>query len=351
MSNPHGLSVRSWRRRALRRPELRAGALFAGLLIIMGFTQPELFSSFSVVLKAAVLTLLVAVGLTIVLIQGELDLSVGAVVALSGAVVATVRLPVTATMLLALLAGVVIGFINGFLVTRVRVNSFIATLAMMITLTGSTLIMTDSKQVPVEDFDAVVIFGQNVLGELTPRVLLTIVVVLAAHIFLSRTRLGREFYAVGGNRPAAISAGVPAARRVVLGFVLSSVIAAAAGSMLTLELGTADPNSGDTVLLNAIAAAVIGGASLRGGRGTIVGTLIGSLILASLTVGLQFDGVSPNVQDIVVGAVLVAAAAVDRSAVATLRTTWHRWTNHSREVAPASVGSDSAESDHLASSK
>lgn len=334
MSIPDRSPMHIWGRRALRRPELRATVLFVGLLIIVGFTQPAVFGSFSVVLKAASLTLLVAVGLTVVLLQGELDLSVGAVVAFSGAVVATSHLPVTASMVLALIAGGAIGLINGILVSIVRVNSFIATLATMTALTGLTLVVTDARQVPVEDFGAVVLFGQNAVGELTPRVLLTITMVIAVHVFLSRTRLGREFYAVGGNRAAAVSAGVPVMRRVVLGFVMSGLIAAAAGSMLALELGTADPNAGNTTLLNAIAAAVIGGASLRGGRGTALGTLIGSLTLATVTVALQFGGVSPSVQDVVVGAVLVGAVAVDRAAIVTLRTTWHRWTNRTRGVTP-----------------
>ena len=172
--------------------------------------------------------------------------------------------------------------------------------------------------------------------------LITIAIIVVAHIFLSRTRVGREFYAIGGNRAAAVSAGVPVNRRVVLAFVLSGMIAAAAGSMLAVELGTADPNAGSKLLLNAIAAAVIGGASLKGGRGTVLGTLIGALTLATLTVGLQYGGVSPDVQDIVVGIVLVVAVAVDHTVMTTLRATTARWRNNaggSTRIARTLLGS------------
>jgi ribose/xylose/arabinose/galactoside ABC-type transport system permease subunit len=307
-----------------RRPELRAGVLFGVLLIALAFTQPTVFSSYAVVLKTAAVTALVAAGLTAVLVQGELDLSVGSMVALSGALVATTSHSLVVGGLIAILAGVAVGLLNGMLVTRVGVNSFIATLATMIALGGLALVITDGTQVPIKNLGAGISFGENVLGSLTPRILITIVGVAALHLFLSRTRIGREFYAIGGNRAAAQDADIPTQRRIVLGFVICGVAAALAGVMLTIELTTADPNAGSTVLLNAIAAAVIGGASLSGGRGTVLGTLIGAVGLAALTVGLEFGGISPNIQDMVVGIVLILAVSADGPTLLRLLRT-ERW--------------------------
>lgn len=312
-------SPNAFAKQAVRRPEFRGAAIFVALLLLTLIVQPTVFSAYDVVLRTAALTLLVAVGLTVVIIQGELDLSVGSTVALSGAIIATSDMGVTTATMLALAMGVVIGLANALLVTVVQVNSFIATLATMTALAGLTLVMTDARQLPVKDFQAVVSFGQTYFGGTTARVLLSIAGLVVVAIFLATTRIGREFYAIGGDRTAARNAGIPVRSRVILAFVVSGFTAAAAGAMLTVELGTADPNAGRSALLDAIAACVIGGASLRGGRGTVLGTAIGALILGTLTVLLQFGGVTPNIQQVTVGAVLIAAITLDQSLLRRMR--------------------------------
>jgi ribose/xylose/arabinose/galactoside ABC-type transport system permease subunit len=312
--------------RALRRPELRALVLFALLLVVLAFWEPAVFSSYDVVLQTAAVTMLVAAGLMAVLVQGELDLSVGATLALAGVLVAKTSDSLILASAVALAAGVAVGVVNGLIVTRLGVNSFIATLGTMITLGGLALVLSHAQQVPIRDWQSGVSFGQKVLGGLTPRILISLALVALLHLGLARTRIGRDFYAVGGNRPAALDAGIPARRRLMTGFVVCSVTAALAGVILTIELTTADPNAGNTVLLNSIAAAVIGGASLNGGRGTVLGSTIGAIGLAGLTVGLEFAGVSPNVLDMTVGAVLILAVSADGpELVRRLRSTgWYR---------------------------
>jgi ribose transport system permease protein len=149
-------------------------------------------------------------------------------------------------------------------------------------------------------------------------------VFIALQIFLSRTKAGREFFAVGGNRQAAFDAGVPVKRRIFTGFLISGFIAALAGVINTLERTAADPTAGSTVLLASFAAAIIGGNYLKGGRGSVLGTLIGASALGILQVALTVSGVQVPVQQIFIGLVLLIAVTSDpqsiRSVVATLRT-------------------------------
>lgn len=298
--------------RLRRRSELRAlgllGIVVAGLLVF----EPDVFESYGVVLKFLTLNGLVAVGLTVVIVQGELDLSVGSVFALSGGIVATTSDSLVVGALIALAVGAAAGLCNGLLVTKVGVNSFIATLSTMITFGGLAFVVTSGKPVPIEDIETAIEFGQPLLGEITPKVLIFAVCALLMHLFLSRTRIGREFYAVGGNRVAAQQVDVPVARRINLAFVISATLAALAGATQAIELTSADPNAGSRVLLGGLAAAVIGGAHLKGGRGTVLGTVIGALAIAGLTVGLEFAEISPNTQEVVLGLVLVLAVAADR---------------------------------------
>jgi ribose/xylose/arabinose/galactoside ABC-type transport system permease subunit len=319
--------------RLRRRSEGQAVVLFTVLVVALLLKEPQVFNSLDVVLKTVALTGLVAGGLTLVIVQGELDLSVGSMVALSGGLVATTSDSLLVGTLIALAAGVGVGVINGLLVTRVGVNSFIATLSTMITFGGLAFVVTGGVPVPIHDLEGGIAFGNSVIGTLTPKILIFAGVMVLLHLFLSRARIGREFYAVGGNREAAAEAGMRVRRRMMLAFIMCSVIAALAGAVQTIELTSADPNLGNRVLLNAIAAAVIGGAHLQGGRGTIIGTTIGAISLAGLTVGLQFEGISPNTQDIIVGCVLVLAVTADRQELRRLRVAaaWRRLRARSAE--------------------
>jgi ribose transport system permease protein len=206
---------------------------------------------------------------------------------------------------------VVVGLINTFFVVKVGINSFIATLGMLFVLKGLAIVLSDAKPVPLKNIDAAIQFGLPIVGPLTPRVVIFLVAFVLVHLFLTRARAGRELFAVGGNRQAARDAGIPVNLRMLSGFVLCSVVAALAGVIDTLERTAADPTAGSTVLLSSIAAAIIGGVALTGGRGSIFGTLIGATSLGIIAVGLTLTGVQVDIQQIYIGGVLLLAVITD----------------------------------------
>ena len=315
--------AQQWTRALRRRTEWRGAALLAVVLVVALLFEPLVFQAYDVTLSRLALVGLVAIGLTVVIIMGELDLSVASTVVLSGVVMAkmpTLLLGVVA----ALITGLLVGLVNAFFVVKVGINSFIATLGMLFVLRGLALVISDAKPIPLGDITTAIAFGMPFLGPLTPRIILFAVVFVVLMIFLTRMRAGREIYAVGGNRQAARDAGIPVNRRMLTGFVLCSVIASLAGVVDTLERTAADPTSGSTILLSSIAAAIVGGVALTGGRGTILGTLIGALALAVLEVGLTLTGVQVDIQQIFIGTVLLLAVMTDpaslRAAGASFRT-------------------------------
>jgi ribose/xylose/arabinose/galactoside ABC-type transport system permease subunit len=305
-----------------RRTEWRAVGLLLIVLVVFGITQPDIFGSYGVTLSRIALDGLVALGLTLVILQGELDLSVGSVVALSGTVLAVTQ-NLGLGIVFALLVGVAVGVVNALLVIYAGVNSFIATLGTLFAVRGLAFVVSGGKPVSVHDLETAIGFGTAVLGPLTPRVLIFFGVFIVLQLFLTRVKAGREFYAVGGNRQAAIDAGIPVKRRLFTSFIACSVLAALAGIVNTLELTSADPTAGSDVLLSGIAAAVVGGILLNGGRGSLVGTLIGAAALGALQIGLDFAGVSQELKEVTVGAVLVLAIITDadnlRSVIGRLR--------------------------------
>jgi ribose transport system permease protein len=307
-------------KRALRRrTEGRGVALLAVVVVVALVMEPLVFSAYSVTLSRVALVGLVALGLTVVILMGELDLSVASSVVLAGVVMAQ-----TSNLVLgiaaALATGVLVGLINAFFVVKVGINSFIATLGMMFVLKGLAIVISDSKPIPLENITFAIQFGLPVLGPLTPRILIFVAVFLCLQVFLTRVRAGRELYAVGGNRQAARDAGIPVNRRLVTGFVMCSVIASAAGVIDTLERTAADPTAGSTVLLSSIAAAIIGGVALTGGRGSVFGTLIGALSLGTLEVALTLTGVQVDIQQIYIGGVLLLAVITDPASLRAART-------------------------------
>jgi len=210
-----------------------------------------------------------------------------------------------------LATGLIVGLINSFFVAVIGINSFIATLGMLFALRGLAFVISDEAPVSLENKDAGIAFGLPLIGPITPRVLIFILVFIAIQVFVSRVKMGREFFAVGGNRQAAVDAGIPVKRRILTGFLISGFVSALAGIINTLERTTADPTAGSTVLLASFAAAIIGGNYLKGGRGSIVGTLIGATSLGVLQVALTLTGVQVPVQQIFIGAILLIAVTTD----------------------------------------
>ncbi len=293
-----------------RRTEGRALALLLVVAVGALVFEPVVFTSYEVTLGRIALVGLVALGLTAVILMGELDLSVASTLALTGVVMASVgNLP--AGIVAALVVGLGIGVANAFFVVVVGINSFIATLGMLFFLRGLGFVISDEKPVRISDVDAGIAFGKPLLGELTPRMLIFVAVFVVMQIFTTRVRVGREFYAVGGNRQAARDAGIPVRRRIFTGFMISGFVAALAGVINTLERTAADPTAGSTVLLSSFAAAIIGGILLTGGRGSVFGTLLGAASLGILQVALTLSAVQVDVQNIIIGSVLLVAVITD----------------------------------------
>ena len=301
-----------------RRSEGRALALLAVVVIVTIFVEPTTFTSYEVTLGRTAQIGLVALGLTAVILMGELDLAVASTLAVSGVIMASIDSRTESLalgILVALAVGLLIGVINAFFVVQVGINSFIATLGMLFFLRGLAFVISSEEPIRLANVDAGISFGESLLGPLTPRMIIFILVFVALQQFVTRVRIGREFYAVGGNRQAAYDAGIPVKARVYLGFMISGFVASLAGVMNTLERTAADPTAGGTVLLSSFAAAIIGGILLTGGRGSVFGTLLGAASLGILQVSLTFSGIQVDVQNIIIGGVLLLAVITDPATI------------------------------------
>ncbi|MET1154013.1 substrate-binding domain-containing protein [Arthrobacter sp.] len=302
--------------------QLRAVWMLAFVAIALVFATPLFLqpsNMLNVLLTAAVVAL-IAAGQTYVIILAEIDLSVGAVLGFSAITTASVisQYGVVAGLAAGLAVGALAGLINGVLVTKARMPSFIATLATMSIFAGLTLQFSQGNPVKVTD-QAFLALGQgNLLGIPTPIWIMLVLGVLFGYV-LARTRYGRELYATGDNADAARLAGISTDRVKILAFMISGVLAATAGFILTARLGTAQPTAGTGLELAAIAAVIIGGTSLAGGRGALLGTLVGAVLLAMIDNGLNLLNVSPFLQSVVKGAVILLAVFVDRNSGVLMR--------------------------------
>jgi ribose transport system permease protein len=265
------------------------------------------------VVEQSTLIGIIAVGMTFVIISGGIDLSVGSIVALAGVAFGTLvraDAPILLAALGALVAGAACGTVNGVLVTAGRLPPFIATLGMMSIARGLALMIADGR--PISGFPPSIraLAMSDLLGVPMP-VLLMLAVYAAAHFVLARTTLGRYTYAIGGNEEAAHLSGVNVRAFKTAVYAISGLLSAVTALLLLARLDSAQPIAGIMYELDAIAAVVIGGASLLGGAGTVMGTLIGALIMAVLRNGLNLLGVSSYVQQVAIGAVIVGAVLVD----------------------------------------
>ncbi|MFJ9018537.1 substrate-binding domain-containing protein [Streptomyces sp. NPDC102259] len=302
---------------AVRRLLLDNGALTA--LIVLVIAMSALSGDFlttdnllNVGVQAAV-TAILAFGVTFVIVSAGIDLSVGSVAALSATVLAWSAtqhgVPVVLAVVLAVATGIAAGLVNGFLIAYGKLPPFIATLAMLSVARGLSLVISEGS--PIAFPDSVSHLGDTLGGWLPVPVLVMIVMGLIAAFVLGRTYIGRSMYAIGGNEEAARLSGLRVRKQKLAIYALSGVFAAAAGVVLASRLSSAQPQAADGYELDAIAAVVIGGASLAGGTGKASGTLIGALILAVLRNGLNLLSVSAFWQQVVIGVVIALAVLLD----------------------------------------
>jgi ribose transport system permease protein len=256
---------------------------------------------------------IIAAGMTFVIITGGIDLSVGSIVALAGIVFGTLahaNLPLPLAAAGALIAGTLCGAVNGALITIGRLPPFIATLGMMSVARGAALLLSDGR--PISGFPSGfrTLATGSVAGIPVP-VIIMLAVYGAAYFVLTRVTLGRYAYAIGGNEEATALSGINVRLYKTVVYCIAGFLSALASLLLVARLNSAQPIAGISYELDAIAAVVIGGTSLLGGSGSVVGTLIGALIMSVLRNGLNLLGVSSYLQQVAIGTVIVVAVLVD----------------------------------------
>ena len=274
------------------------------------------------IMKQISVVAIIAIGMTMIIITAGIDLSVGSLIALSGVITALSiqslggNAPTTGHLWLGALAGILVcglaGLFTGGLVTLFNIPAFIATLGIMFSARGLAFIFADSEPIAVQNES----FGWLGRGRdffgLPNSVILMLILYTIAHVLMTRTSIGRYIYAVGGNPEAARLSGVPVKWVLLFAYTLTGLLAGLGGVMEASLHTTGDPKSGELVELKVIAAVVVGGTSLAGGQGKILGTLIGAFIIAVINNGMNLTGVESHMQNVIYGAVILIAVIIDR---------------------------------------
>lgn len=307
-------------RALLSRSDVFGGTALAALLIIaaiIALLEPQFFTPSNLlnIGRQASVLVIVACGMTMVILSGAIDLSVGSAIALCSVIgaslAANVGLGAPLTVAIVIGLGALIGAVKGAVIAWGGINSFIVTLGMMTVLRGMALTFTGGY--PISGVpDAVRFLGFGVVGGVPmPLIVAAIVFVLVA-LVLSKTVLGRHIYAIGGNETSSYIAGVPVSFTKLMVFVFSGALCGLAAIVLLGRLGAGLPTAAQGMELDAIAAVILGGSSLFGGRGSVFGTLFGALILAVLQNGLNLMGVNSFIIQILSGVIIILAVLLDR---------------------------------------
>ncbi|MEM5520124.1 ABC transporter permease [Sulfitobacter sp. AS59] len=315
---------------------LKARTFIALILVFVFFAlnAPNFMSTANMVImsKHVALNAFLAIGMTFVIVSGGIDLSVGSIVGLCGMVAGylvlngidvglgwSIQFNTFEICLLVILVGVAIGALNGFLITQLNVAPFIATLGTLYVARGAAMLSSDGRTFPNLNgnpeygSDTFRWIGTGDIFGIPFSIALLIVVGCLAGYIAARTPLGRHIYAVGGNERAAGLSGIKVNRTKYFVYIFSGFCAALVGLIISSQLVAAHPATGDTFELNAIAAAVLGGTSMSGGRGRIIGTIIGAFVIGVLSDGLVMMGVSSFWQTVIKGLVIIAAVVIDQA--------------------------------------
>ncbi len=291
-------------------------SLFA---IFIGGSFFSLNNILNIIRQTAVVSM-IAVTMTFVIAIGEIDLSVGSTIGLSGLMAALV-LQSTDSIPLAILAalavGLVVGLINGLLIVALNLPSFLVTLGMQMVLVGTSMWITNTTAIPIGNTTFTFIFGGGSIGKLPLLLLWVLITGAVGYIVLNRTPYGKKVLAVGGNATSARYSGINVKKIVVYVFVYSSLIAALGGMLYAGRMSSGRYTFGDGLELDAIASVILGGTSMAGGNGSIVGAVIGSLLIGTINNGLMFFGLSTAQQTVAKGAIIILSVAL--SALVSLR--------------------------------
>ena len=260
---------------------------------------------------------LIAFGMTFVILTGGIDLSVGSILALSSALTAGLLgsgMPVTLAILISLIMGCILGMMNGLLISYGKLAPFIVTLATMTIFRGATLVYTNGNPITkgLSDTFLFQFLGQGYIVGIPFPVIIMFIVFIILYVLLHKTAFGKSVYAIGGNEKAAYISGVKLNKVKIIIYSISGMMASISGLIITSRLSSAQPTAGASYEMDAIAAVVLGGTSLSGGKGRILGTLIGALIIGVLNNGLNIIGVSAFWQQVVKGVVILIAVLIDR---------------------------------------
>lgn len=291
-------------------------SLFA---IFIGGSFFSLNNILNIIRQTAVVSM-IAVTMTFVIAIGEIDLSVGSTIGLSGLMAALVlqstdNIPLA--ILAALAVGLVVGLINGLLIVALNLPSFLVTLGMQMVLVGTSMWITNTTAIPIGNTTFTFIFGGGSIGKLPLLLLWVLITGAVGYIVLNRTPYGKKVLAVGGNATSAHYSGINVKKIVVYVFVYSSLMAALGGMLYAGRMSSGRYTFGDGLELDAIASVILGGTSMAGGNGSIVGAIIGSLLIGTINNGLMFFGLSTAQQTVAKGAIIILSVAL--SALVSLR--------------------------------
>jgi ribose transport system permease protein len=311
---PAPLGLDLFRRLTSFREFMILAIVVAGCMV-MWVTTPIFmtFGNWSALLLQVSVECVVAIGMTILLVSGGFDLSVGSTFALAGAVTAMTivsGVPPAIAFFIGLGTGAAIGFLNGFIIAKIGINPFVTTLAMMSIVRGLLLVITRGRNISglPESFR---VLGQGKIYGVQNPIWIALLMVLIGDILLRKSRFFRQNYYLGGNERAAVLSGIKVDRLKIFNYALTGALAAFAGILMTARLGAASVTAGTGLELKVISAVIIGGASLKGGEGTILGSFLGSLLMGILVGALTILGVDVYWNTLVIGATLLLAVLID----------------------------------------
>lgn len=293
--------------------------IFISLMLLCAFFSVateqflQIDNILNIFLQSAIMGI-VAIGITYVIITAGIDLGVGSVLAVSGMIIAgmiNAGYLIVVAILVGLLIGLATGAINGFFITKFKMAPFIVTLGMLAAARSITLVYSDAQTISVYKDPFLQILRTGKIIGVPIMILITAVIFIISHYVLSNTVFGRHVYAIGSNKKAAELSGINVKRIEMMVYIISGTLAGLGGLMMTARLGSGTPLAGVNLELMAIAAVVIGGTSLSGGKGTIFGTLIGVLLINVLNTGLNLMNISSNYQGLITAIVIILAALID----------------------------------------